>query len=80
VRFRIFDGEDETDREVILRLIQGVSTAVVSVVACDTDGEPLPFGHLLSIQKEGVSLNTNVALDLGMSLDSEQRLKLLGGS
>ena len=71
MKFKVFDVS--SDHEVFFRLEECYDT--VKLVACDSEGNMLPDGNILSIQKDG-SLRTfdSVSDNLGLKLDDDGRI------
>lgn len=68
--------EYHPDRPVLLKLVTDGDEVDLDVV--DEHGDPHPKGKLLAIRESGVYLYTGISPDIGLPLDSEQRLKVFG--
>lgn len=72
MKFKIY-GEKDKDSVIRLRLVSNDNEVVL--MAVDEKGEKLPFGNLLGIDSNGVTLYGSISKRLDLPLDSNGRLR-----
>jgi len=74
MKLRVFEGKEDEEKTVYLKLKQGVDS--VAVVACDMNGETVEGGDILRITKDGRIVRYRfVSPKLGFDLDEVGRVR-----
>jgi hypothetical protein len=77
MKLKVFEQEQEKEKEVILKLEEWSDGIVL--IAVDEDGNKVVRGKLLRLQNNGmIHLYRAIDTDLGFQLDSKGRIKIEG--
>lgn len=75
MRVEVFQQE-KAEKVIRLKLEENGKNAV-SLVAVDERGERVACGHLATITAAGIELSSSVNEDIGISLDSRYKIRVL---
>ena len=77
MKFKVFTGrEKEAEREVYFRLLD--CGGYITLVACDRDGNVLPYGYILNIKPGGgISRCVDVSREIDLLFDADGFVKIV---